>query len=111
MAVYTSSARVLLGLSGVGRCQGPLAPLPVVKIRAQILQFLSRIHRLRSCGASGVREKRGGNVRLDMKKASGGLLLALGVYWAHFFMSDLTFPPPFSLPQTHRRNVGDEYVT
>ena len=28
---------------------------------AKNAQFMSRIHRLRSCGASGVRDKRGGN--------------------------------------------------
>ena len=43
-----------------------VAALARAKIRGENYDFLSRIHRLRSCGASGVREKRGGNVRLDM---------------------------------------------
>ena len=44
-----------------------VAALARAKKKGQKNDFLSRIHRLRSCGASGVREKRGGNVRLDMK--------------------------------------------
>ena len=44
-----------------------VAALARAKKKGQKYDFLSRIHRLRSCGASGVREKRGGNVRLDMK--------------------------------------------
>ena len=46
-----------------------VAALARAKKRGQQYDFLSRIHRLRSCGASGVREKRGEHVRLDMKKA------------------------------------------
>ena len=49
-----------------------VAALARAKQKGQKYDFLSRIHRLRSCGASGVREKRGGNVRLDMKMRRRG---------------------------------------
>ena len=34
-----------------------------------------------------------------------------GVLSERNFSKTSSFPPPFPLPQTHHRNVGDEYVT
>ena len=83
-----------------------VAALARAKKKKQNYYFLSRIHRLRSCGASGVREKRGGNVRLDikMRRQWGQMASVSASYYMFLRMARLqkvyhckVFHMPFSL--------------